>query len=210
MGKTLLSNKALFLLIISCNLFAARLLWWTTGSGASGAEEGTTVGQAFIGDQVISKSYGYWVDNIEPILCVSIATDIWDIDSTNIGETISMIEGEEIIVTNCGNCHENYGLTFEDSSPLLWEISYAPAGDRFVLRARFSDTSDVPAAYDHSRDFIKDIVTWAHGFSFGDAGYAIPVGETRRLWLQYVSPASADIYGGNQITITLYCQLNIH
>ncbi len=197
--------------VIVSIVYGARLSWWTAGCGAgTGAENtGFTAGQTVVGQQD-EGTYGFWWDQPEPILCISIDTDTWDLDSVDILEAISMMSGEQITVNNCGNCHENYGLVFNNSSPLSWDIGYSPESDRFVIRAKITEETIAPVGYDHSRDYIKDIVTWAHGVSFGTDGFAVPPGQDRYLWLQFVAPDFSDEYGENQLSIILSCQIYLY
>ncbi len=201
----------LLLMAISC--YGARLLWWTTGSQAStgGSNTGTTMGQSIIGRQYDgTTTYGFWWNQPEPVICVLIDEENWFVDSVDIMETVTMINEETIRVSNCGNCHQNYGLEYIESSPLIWNIGYSSGANRFVMRAKFLERFETPSGFDHSRDYIKDVVSWAHGVSFGEDGFDVPSGDDRTMWLQFISPDNSTLYGANTITITLYCQVNLH
>lgn len=205
------------LITFSGALVASECNWFVFGSSGSLDDDfayGTTTGQVAIGGirgryEIGNSTTGYWYNQLIPEICLEIDTEDWYMDSISVDETRSMISGEQITVFNCGNCNQNYGLEFIESSPLLWTAGYSNSLERFILRAVFTQEIIPPTVYDASNDFIKDILTWSHGREFGEEGYNVPASLNRYLWFQFVSPTGSEIYGENQLTIMLYCQANM-
>ncbi len=203
------------IIIIVGTCFPYRMFWWTVtpGGDVGDDETGTTLGQAAIGSvrgtsDLGDGSYGFWYEGFEPVVCFEITHDTWDLDSIDNLETRTMTPGEEIAVTNCGNCHLNFGINFVDSDPLDWTWGYSAGNDKFVLRASFTDLPTSPT-FDPTRDYIKDIITWATDDIFGPLGQDFGFEEDLNLWLQFYSPGRSTLYGGNTITILLQAQANL-
>ncbi len=165
---------------------------------------GTTLGQTGAGP-VSSEAYegmlGFWNAGPEPVLCIEMPDTVWDIDSVDVEEIVSMEAGQQLSVGNCSNVHIVLGLKFVETDTVTWAISYGNSRNRFVLRARFTEDETPPESYDVSYDFIEDIVTWSNETYFGGLGYDIAIADSRNMWLQFVAPSSSSTYGPNRITI---------
>lgn len=228
LGKTDISVKKssfmsfrmgiLILIILVTTGFSYRMFWWTITPGGDIDEDntGTTVGQAAIGlvygvETRETGSYGFWYQGFEPIVCFNISRDFWDVDTVEILTTTGMDLGEQINITNCGNCHLNFGLKFIASDPLPWTWGYSAGPSKFVLRAQFTDADIPPIGFDATHDYINDIVTWATSETFGDLGFGFPIsGSLLNLWLQLYSPGSSSVYNDvNTITILIQAQANL-
>ncbi len=208
----------IMLLLVASVCFPYQMFWWTVTPGGDVGEDetGTTLGQAAIGYVAGSTdmgdgSYGFWYEGFEPYVCFEISTYDWDLDSADILETRTMVPGEEMTITNCGNCHLNFGLKFVDSAPLDWAWGYSSGPDKFVLRASFTDLPTAPTFFDPTRDYIKDIVTWATSDNFGPLGEDFDLsGSLLDLCLQCHCPSSSTLYEtDNIVTILLQAQANL-
>jgi hypothetical protein len=120
---------------------------------------------------------------------------------------MSLADG--IMIENTGNCHINFGLQFIETSPYDWSIGYNPSYERFVLRAQFTKTEIAPSDYDHVRDFMRDVITWAGEDAFGKPGKDLSLDATRWLWFEFLSPIGSEFYGANELSLQLVGRANI-
>ena len=145
-----------------------------------------------------TATYGYWHKTWEPMICVSVLPDsVWDVrddiypDTIPNNYTVTMLDGDNITVSNCGNCAIDLGLRFLRADPDSIAVGYSSGANRAVIRARFRDDDECPIVYDRTRDWIKNVLTWASsGVSgvFGYSGVNLATNETMNLWFQLVTP----------------------
>lgn len=225
MSKTKSSVKFVTLLFIFLfafisNAFAYRCFWYVVTPGGNIGEENTgcTAGQATIGEVSGTETYGdgtygFWYQGFEPVICFNIDHDTWELDSLDVSWTERMVLGEQIVISNCGNCHINFSLRWSESHPLEWSYGYTNFSDRFVTRARFTTELEAPSVYDHARDYVNDAVTWARDDRFGPAGYDMELDELQYLWLEFITPTGCidpgDYEVENVLTYVLEAQVNL-
>lgn len=233
--KIISISKILFIIILliflQVNLFAKEVFWWTvvpsseiSDTGNYGFTLGQTSAGPVSGTSAFSEgNYGFWYNEMVPVICFTIDPNSWVIDSLDslwVGEQQTMELGEEIKVSNCGNCHLGLGLYYSGDS-LGWTCAYVP--DRvnvFSLRARFDDTC--PMFYNHIFDFVKaaPTITWATDNILGTRGYDLNIYGSENLWFQFVAPYWVTDYeiedpeGGiyishNRIDVTIMARANL-
>ncbi len=207
-------RRCILLLLMILSLFAYKNDWWVISPSGVTDENatGNTAGQPAVGDVTSlfhSGSYGFWYDQMDPFICFEISTLEWFIDSISVSESRSMIHGEQMELTNCGNCHIGFGLRVIDSSPIVWAHGYAIGDERFVLRARFVEGDVAPTLYDFSRDYVSDVVKWASPSLFGPDGFDFSFVDELNLWLQFVAPTDSELWGDNTITMELSARANL-
>lgn len=209
--------KVLFLLIllaIALPVSAYKNNWWVISPTGSTDEfgQGNTAGQTFTGSVSGGShqgTYGFWTAEMTPIICFTASRDDWDLDSIDVLEARSMVYGEQIELTNCGNCHLCFGLRTMYTTPIIWASGYTIGDAKYVLRARFTDEPIPPVVYDMSRDYISDIVKWASPVFYGGMGNDFNLSDERFLWLQFIAPNNSEIWGDNTIVIELSARVNL-
>mgnify|MGYP001373340291 CR=1 FL=1 len=209
--------KVLFLLILlvfTLPVSAYKNNWWAISPTGSTDEfgQGNTAGQTFTGsvsEGAHQGTYGFWTEEMMPIVCFTASRDTWDLDSIDVLEARSMVYGEQIELTNCGNCHLCFGLSTIYTTPTTWASGYTTGDNRYVLRARFTDSPVPPVVYDMSRDYISDAIKWASPVFFGGAGNDFDLSDEQFLWLQFVAPNTSEEWGDNNIVIELLARVNL-
>jgi hypothetical protein len=203
-------KRLIYIMFVVIGAFAQSCYWWNVPSSGSAASNSTgyTVGQAYASNRTTHGTYGFWGENYEPQICLSITDSNWDIGSILPNTMTVMSLGDEIMVTNCGNCYVSYGLQFVRSDTLPWHI-YTLADDNiFIMRAKFSIEATVPSIFDPIQDAISDELQFANGTRYGADGYGVPLGQQRRLWFYFKSP-TRSASGENTLIFLLKAQIYI-
>jgi len=153
------------LALVACSTYAEKCFWWTVSSCGdiwlddSLNNNGFTVGQVSAGpvasfyDSVLAN-YGFWNDFLADIeLCFDLKTAFddtmtwWSAGTLSLAETRTMSLTDSIVITNCGNCHVNFGLVVDSVFPGEWNPHFWADRDRFVLRAKFTNDPVVPMSF---------------------------------------------------------------
>lgn len=160
------------------------------------------------------------------VLACSLNKNYWDLDTMELNTIEAMELVDMIKIWNSGNVPFGFGLKVNDvwsvSLPDVWEPSYSPSHNRFVLRARFNDNYVTPADFSPSLDLVKNTLTWAslgETPNFGEGGVLVypPVPEgrhpdpqsTENLWMQFLSPVTSIVYN-EEVTIEVLLLLQVH
>ncbi|MBN1754774.1 hypothetical protein JW877_01035 [bacterium] len=202
-------NILIILLLVPFGLSAYSSNWRVLSPGGTVEEShGNTLGQTS-NERVYGRSeasdgfYGFWYPGVVPGICFRVYPEAWEIDTVNFGETISMMEGDQIAIENCGYHSLCYGLQFLYCVPLDWDIGIEPNYNTFALRAHFTREVIAPSSYDPFLDYISGTLKWADTESYGISGAEVGVLAIRYLWFQFGSPTNSDLLGANVITIGL-------
>ncbi|MCD6532004.1 hypothetical protein J7K99_06150, partial [bacterium] len=126
-------------------------------------------------------------------------------DTLSPEQTRTMTSAERIVITNNSSLPVDFGFQVGDGDGLV--PGYIAGPGQFVLRAVFGDM-DTPPEFSPGRDFVKSAVVWSTGDIFGAGGYGISVGDTEKLWLQFIAPADAPS-GSYTITLILWVRARL-
>ena len=164
------------LALLACSAYAQKCFWWTVSSCGdvwlddSLNNNGFTVGQVSAGpvasfyDSVLAN-YGFWNDFLADIeLCFDLTTAFedtmiwWSAGTLSLAETRTMSLADSIVITNCGNCHVNFGLAVDSVFPGEWNPHFWADRDRFVLRAKFTNDPVVPMSFSTANCNLKSLL----------------------------------------------------
>ncbi|MBN2541556.1 hypothetical protein JXI42_01715 [bacterium] len=203
----------IFLLFLSySNVSANRVFWWTVVPSADITDSGgygVSLGQTAIGpvlSDTLEGNYGFWYEGFEPTICFYLSDSIWNIDSISLCETRIMEAGEEILITNCGNCHLNFGLYFMGADSGGWECGYTIDVNKFVLRGCFTRIGFPPTRFQPENDLIKASMRWANHNIFGSHGYNLFINNSFALWFEFTAPSRSSHFGHNIINVALFAR----
>lgn len=131
---------------------------------------------------------------------------VWDIgDSVEFMEERVMETEDSIKIYNYSNIPVQLGLntgrildvelSWDDDT--LWQPSFYPGHNRFVLYGRFENRiTEPPLTWDAARDYLKATTTWSTNDYLGPTGYNLaPIGHgenTDLLWMKFTAPSSSD------------------
>ena len=197
------------LALVACSTYAQKCFWWTVSSSGdvwteSDSINGFTVGQVSAGpvadeDSSLIANYGFWNDFLHDLtLCFDIRTSYgdtltwWNAGTLSYAETRTMSISDSIVITNCGDCHVNFGLAVDSVYPGEWSPNFWVDNDRFVLRGSFTDEADVPISFDRVEDYLKISNTWATPEKFGPEGHDMGLNEQYYLWFQLMMPTGSS------------------
>ncbi len=208
--------------MVASSGFASRCFWWTISSSADvwtvcDSVNGVTVGQVSVGpvtnaDDDTIGNYGFWNDFFGDFtLCFEIVDTslitidtIWNTDTLTVSSTITMVAGEQFVITNCGDCHIGFGLEGVGTAPCDWSFGAYNELDRCVVRAVFDNNPDPPVVFNRTHDYIKRSLTWANETKFGPDGFDLGLYEYYNLWMKFETPTRSSCYGVNIITIRVW------
>jgi len=201
----------LLLIIIQIPIQAYECNWWVVpSSGDQTRRGGLTIGQNVVGPYMSdSRAYfghmGFW--NMDYEICFEISDScVWfhSADTLETGESKTTVAGEQIVITNCGNCYIDFGLQGVRVDSCGWHFGYYEGFDRFVLLAIFDTNPTPPTTFSRAMDYIKEgSLAWSRGGCFGPEGHGLTLDGYFNLWFRFIAPLGISCSGYNVIVISL-------
>jgi len=153
-----------------------------------------------------------WVKyGLPDAISLTLSTSSWDVsgDSLTAMETVTMGDGDGILITNIGNVPVDLGVVVSDPPP-GWVISDHANWDTTTVYAHFDDETTVPT-FD-ADDLIYETITWAEGVLLGGGegiSYCVDGANTERLWMKFVVPRYYTGWGDQTMTVQLWARTDL-
>ena len=133
-------------------------------------------------------------------------SDDFYVSTSTYTSRIEMKDGEQIPISNCGNCHLGFGFQFIRCLPADFTAGMSATASRLIIRALFTDPETIPDASDFKPlDYVPTgTIRWGDGNRYGSRSFDIATYEQVDLWLQFTSPkASRENRGEYTIKIAV-------